>query len=180
MILLSYREMDIIIHDLELESFSSIFRNIDEKKFKIISDNKKIKNCKGCFECWIKTPGKCVIKDGYQDLGESFSKADKIIIISKCYYGGYSPFVKKVLDRSIPYLLPFFRIEDNEIHHKIRYKKKFRLEVHFYGENIDREVKNTANELVKANSINLNLKEYRIFFDSSFTMLKNQVLNEGG
>ncbi len=53
--------MDIIIHDLEPESFRSIFKDIDEKKFKIISDNKKIKNCKGCFECWIKTPGECVI-----------------------------------------------------------------------------------------------------------------------
>ena len=171
--------MDIIIHDLELESFSSIFRNIDEKKFKIISDNKKIKNCKGCFECWIKTPGECVIKDGYEGLGEEFSKADKIIIISKCYYGGYSPSIKKVLDRSIPYLLPFFRIENNEIHHKIRYKKKLRLEIHFYGENIDEEEKDTANELVKANSTNLNVKEYRVFFDSSFVILKNQVLNKG-
>jgi len=33
-------------------------------------------------------------------------------------------FVKNVLDRSIPYLLPFFKLKNNEMHHTIRYKKK--------------------------------------------------------
>ncbi|WP_407654270.1 MULTISPECIES: hypothetical protein [Caproicibacterium] len=34
------------------------------------------------------------------------SQCDELILISKCCYGGFSPFVKNVLDRSIPYIHP--------------------------------------------------------------------------
>ena len=70
----------------------------------IISDTGTIRHCVGCFGCWIKTPGKCVLKDGYDNLGELLSKSEKLTIISRCFYGCYSPFVKNVLDSSISYI----------------------------------------------------------------------------
>lgn len=98
--------MNVIIHDLNNEQFELLFPELNNNSH-IIFDNGTIKSCIGCFGCWIKTPGKCVIKDGYDNIGELFSKADKVIVISKCFYGGFSPFVKNVLDRSIAYMLPF-------------------------------------------------------------------------
>ena len=118
----------------------------------------------GCFYCWIKTPGECRIKDGYDNLAELYSKAEKIIIISRCYYGSYSPFVKNILDRSIPYLLPFFKIKNKEMHHTVRYKKKFYFDVYFYGENISDEEKKIAKNIVKANCINLNVDNFNVSF----------------
>jgi|GEM_PF-4494445 len=85
--------MNLIVHDLENLTFNKIF-NFNDRENYIISDNGSIKSCTGCFGCWIKTPGTCVIKDGYENTGRLFSKADNVLIFSRCYYGGYSPFVK--------------------------------------------------------------------------------------
>ena len=104
------------------------------------------------------------MKDGYENLAELYSKAEKITIISKCCYGTYSPFIKNVLDRSIPYLLPFFKLKNNEMHHTIRYKKKLFLEVYFYGKDLTELEKNIAEKTVKANCINLNIKKFNVSF----------------
>ena len=154
--------MEIIIHDLSEEKLNNIYKNTDNSL--IITDNKKIKSCMGCFYCWTKNPGECRIKDGYDNIAELYSKAEKIIIISKCCYGSYSPFIKNVLDRSIPYLLPFFKIKNKEMHHTIRYKKNLSFEVCFYGKNISNEEKEIAKNLVKANCINLNVTDFNVSF----------------
>jgi len=174
--------MQVVIHDMNKEEFQKIYEKLkveviekkikksknwienNEEEVKIISDENKIKNCTGCFCCWVKNPGRCILKDEYENLAELYSKAEKIIIISKCCYGTYSPFVKNVLDRSIPYLLPFFKLKNNEMHHTIRYKKKLFLEVYFYGKDLTELEKNIAEKTVKANCINLNVKKFNVSF----------------
>ena len=174
--------MQVVIHDMNREEFQKIYEKLkveviekkikksrnwienNEEEVKIISDENKIKNCTGCFCCWIKNPGRCILKDGYENLAELYSKAEKIIIISKCCYGTYSPFVKNVLDRSITYLLPFFKLKNNEMHHTIRYKKKLFLEVYFYGKDLTELEKNIAEKTVKANCVNLNVKKFNVSF----------------
>ena len=176
--------MDLIIHDLDNEKLENlkweiekkekiinkIKESIDQKKIiddeniSIICDNNKIKSCMGCFECWIKTPGKCKIRDGYENLAKLYSKADKVVIISQCIYGSYSPFVKNMLDRTIPYLLPFFKFKNKEMHHITRNKTKFDLNVYFYGKNLSPNEKTVAKEIVKANSVNLDVKNFKVSF----------------
>ncbi len=75
----------------------------------IISDTGTIRHCIGCFGYWIKTLGKCVLKDGYNSIGTILSMAGKVTIISRCFYGCYSPFVKNILDWSIRWMLLFFK-----------------------------------------------------------------------
>ncbi|MDD3339853.1 MAG: NAD(P)H-dependent oxidoreductase [Lachnospiraceae bacterium] len=162
--------MTVIIHDLENTELQTIFPQIG-KDTVLVSEKGSIKNCIGCFGCWIKTPGTCVLKDGYENMGWILSQAETVIIISKCYYGGYSPFVKNILDRSIPFLLPFFKIEKNETHHKQRYKNTFQLVVHFYGENITSQEMDIAHSLVKANAINLHATSCKVLFYQSFNQI---------
>ena len=38
-----------------------------------------IKPCMGCFSCWSRTPGECVIKDDMQKIYEKINSADIII-----------------------------------------------------------------------------------------------------
>ena len=155
--------MNILIHDLK--DFNKKIL-VNQKETVIISDNGKIHPCICCFGCWIKTPGQCVIKDGYDNMGELMSKSSRVIIISQCLYGGYSPFVKNILDKSISYLLPYFKIKNGESHHKRRYDNNIDLTVYFYGKITESE-KETARKLIKANGINMYMKTKVNFYTSS-------------
>lgn len=166
--------MNILIHDLSNEQFQSLFPQANND-ICIISDTGTIQHCIGCFGCWIKTPGKCVLKDGYGNMGKLLGESEEVTIISQCFYGCYSPFVKNVLDRSIPWLLPFFKIKNNETHHKRRYRNNIQLAVHFYGENITTEERETAKKLVKANCANFYVKSYKISFSNSLEELCKEV-----
>jgi hypothetical protein len=95
-----------------------------------------------------------VINDGYDNIGLLFSKCDHLVIVTQCFYGGYSPFIQNVFNRSIPYLLPYFEKRNGETHHKRRYDNNIILTVYFYGK-ISATEKETAKKLVVANGINL-------------------------
>ena len=120
-------------------------------EYKVINPKGSIHHCIGCFGCWIKTPGKCVIHDGYEGTGIDMGKCDELIIIGQCCYGGVSPFVKTVQDRAISYIHPDFVIRKGEMHHKRRYKNVITLSAYLYGENITDEEKELAKELMQAN-----------------------------
>ena len=140
--------MKLIITDLEKFDFSV------EGEYNIIKPQNEIKNCIGCFGCWGKTPGRCVIHDGYENTGIDLGKCTEVILISKCYYGSVSPFVKTVQDRAISYIHPDFVIRKGEMHHKRRYDNIISLTAYFYGENITEEEKETAKNLMQANADN--------------------------
>lgn len=154
--------MDILIHDLEAERFQALFPEIPDG-VRVISKTGEIKPCVGCFGCWVKTPGKCVIQDGYEALGEWLCGAERVTLISRCVYGGYSPFIKNVLDRSISYLLPFFKVKNGTTHHQQRYAHRFSLRVYFYGD-ISEEERAVAEVLVQANALNYHTSTHKVAF----------------
>lgn len=121
---------------------------------KIIKPGENIKHCIGCFGCWIKTPGECIIKDTFNRTGCEMGKCEELIMISECLYGGFSSFVKMVQDRCISYVRPDFDIVNGEMRHKRRYFNKIKLSAYFYGEDITENEKLTAENIVKANSKN--------------------------
>ena len=140
--------MKLIITDLEK------FNIPVEGEYNLINPKGSIKHCIGCFGCWIKTPGKCVLQDGYENTGIDMGKCTELILISKCFYGSVSPFVKIVQDRAISYIHPNFVIRKGEMHHKRRYKNVISLSALFYGENITDEEKETARNIMEANADN--------------------------
>ena len=149
--------MKTIIHDLKE---NEIEFNKDDK---ILVSNNCNNNCIGCFSCWIKHPKKCALKDEYSNITEYIKDSDELVLISKNRYGCYSSEVKKILERCIGYVLPYFEIRNNEIHHKSRYNKKLKLSTYFYG-NISNKDKECLEKLVKANAINLNAYDYSITY----------------
>lgn len=163
--------MKLLIHDLTPQEFISLGLKPGQDTT-VISDDGTIKNCIGCFGCWIKTPGRCVINDHYQNLGQLMSKCEEYVIMSKCCYGSYSSFVLNILNRSISYILPYFTDINGETHHKPRYNSRFALSVHFYGDNTTEAEKKTAGELVAANSINFNCIKYNVHFYDNMLSLK--------
>ena len=150
--------MRTIIHDLEEKDLNKFEFSSDDT---IIDSNKCSNNCIGCFSCWIKHPKKCIYDDEYSNIVESIKNSDELVLISKCRYGCYSNSVKRVLERCIGYVLPYFTIRNGEIHHKSRYSKDLKLFVYIYG-NIDELDKKAITDLVRANSVNLNASDFEI------------------
>lgn len=159
----------LIIYDIPNETLTA--KNYDV----LFSANPIVKPCMGCFGCWIKTPGRCVISDRCSDIPSYIAKCDEMIIISPVLFGGYSESIKAVIDRSIPYVLPYFRIVGGEMHHKIRYKHSFKLTVLFYGK-CDLEERQIAESLVHANSMNFGAKNYEVKFFDGIEELRNAIL----
>lgn len=67
----------------------------------------KISGCRGCFCCWNKTPGKCVIADDMQYVIDSELWADVIIWSFPLYYFSVPGGLKNLIDRQLPMVLPF-------------------------------------------------------------------------
>ena len=149
--------MKLLIHDLtEDQCAKTGLSDLSDKEYIIIKAKRIEKYCVGCFGCWLKTPGTCIVKDEFQHMGENIAKADELVIISKSSFGSYSSAVKNVLDRSISYVMPFFEIRKGEMHHAERYYKDLVISAYFYGEDITEDEMETSRNLVKANAVNLN------------------------
>ncbi len=62
----------------------------------------KITNCVGCYGCWTKTPGKCVIRDDAVRIYPRIAESDHLMYVSKIKYGCYDVPMKTLLERAIP------------------------------------------------------------------------------
>jgi len=120
----------------------------------------EINPCTGCFGCWVKTPGACVItKDSANEAAAKFIQADVVIILSRITYGGFSADVKSFLDRNISSILPFFKTIGGEMHHEKRYGKYPCWVAIGFGDYTDNE-RDTFTGLVKRNVINLHAPKH--------------------
>lgn len=145
--------MKLVIHDLSADKWHEIADRYPDCT--VIYDNGTIRPCVGCFGCWNKDPGKCVIRDGYDNMGYLIHHADEVIVISRYTYGGFSGFVKNVFDRSLAYVLPHIELVDGQSHHKKRYEEEKPYTYIFYGSNITDEDKDNAIRYVNAVSVNM-------------------------
>ena len=110
--------------------------------------------CLGCFGCWIKTPGTCVINDSGRIIPEKIVQSDLMIFLTPITFGGYSPELKKALDRAIPMLLPFFKKVHRETHHVMRYEKYPKLVAIGALPKPDQECEALFKQLLTRNAIN--------------------------
>ena len=82
-----------------------------------------IRYCVGCFGCWVKTPGECVTRDDSHDICCEYINSDLVIFASPIIMGFTSALLKKVYDKLISLVLPYFELVQNEVHHVARYDK---------------------------------------------------------
>lgn len=79
-----------------------------------------VHECRGCFACWSKTPGTCVIHDDMAGVIERIVAADVVIWSFPLYYFSLPSRVKMVMDRLLPMSLPFMT-DDASGGHPSRY-----------------------------------------------------------
>ena len=87
----------------------------------IIVKDKNIGTCIGCFGCWNKTPGICVIKDDMKEILDKILWADIIIWSFGLYYFNVPGRMKMLIDRQLPLALPFMVSESESGSHPMRF-----------------------------------------------------------
>ena len=107
----------------------------------VFSPRAGILNCCGCLDCWFQTPSKCRFHDTAAHMSTILSDCDELIVVSRCIYGSCSPFAKNLLDRSVSYVLPFFRKNGKLTAHFARYKNRLSIRFLYYGELLPDEKK---------------------------------------
>ena len=89
--------------------------------------DKDIRYCIGCFGCWVKTPGECVTADAGPQVCRTMIQSDFTLWAAPLIMGYPSALLKKVMDKSIPLIHPYFTVDQNEAHHRSRYARYPRL-----------------------------------------------------
>ena len=145
--------MKLVIHDLNAAEWAALGGRFDG--WRAVSDNGAIRPCVGCFACWDRTPGACVIRDGYGDMGALLHGAEEVTVVSRYTHGGFSGFVKNVFDRSLGYVLPQFEVVKGETHHRRRYDEDKPITFIFHGRALDEEEQASARRYVTAVCANL-------------------------
>ena len=78
--------------------------------------------CRGCFDCWTKTPGECAIHDSIADINRACMTSDVVVYLCPVVFGQFSANIKSAVDRWLPNMLPFFTTrKDGSTMHPPRY-----------------------------------------------------------
>ena len=110
--------------------------------------DKKISPCKGCFDCWVKTPGKCSLKDEHHEIAAEYINSDLVIFASPLKIGFLNALTKNAMDRLIPLLHPYIHLVNNECHHQPRYTSYPKL-----GFIVQKEIDSSEDELLVVKKI---------------------------
>ena len=124
---------------------------------------KKIANCVGCFGCWVKTPGKCVIRDDAVKIYPLIAQSKNLLYVSRLYYGSYDIAMKTMLERAIPVQQAFIRIHNQETHHVQRAVTEKNAVILAYGD-ITKEEQEIFRKLVARNAQNMCFRQWDIQF----------------
>ncbi len=83
-----------------------------------------IKPCRGEYNCWFKTPGKCFQDDDMRDFLPVLMETEIFVLATPLYVDGMTGPMKNMLDRMIPIAEPIIELRDDHCRHPGRVKIK--------------------------------------------------------
>ena len=75
--------------------------------------NLDIRPCLGCFSCWSRTPGRCVIDDDVRDVTLKMFASDVVIYSFPLFYYSVPSKLKALIERQLPTVAPFMQGQKN-------------------------------------------------------------------
>lgn len=154
--------MNLIMSDCPL-SFSLSFSSGQNTVIDLSALN--ISPCLGCFGCWVKTPGKCVIPDDAHKVYPLIAKSENVIYVTRLFHGSYSPIMKRMLERAIPIQQAFLHLYRGEVHHVPRNVVPKKAVIIAYGCD-DVEEQELFRNLTERNALNMLFTECKVLFPS--------------
>lgn len=79
-----------------------------------------IGDCRGCFNCWGATPGKCIQDDDMANVLTKIAESDIVVLATPVYVDGMTGSLKTLLDRCIPLLHGRFELRNDHCRHPLR------------------------------------------------------------
>jgi putative NADPH-quinone reductase len=85
--------------DKMVNAFIKGAQEVGAETINIFLADKEIEYCKGCYSCWFKNPGQCVIKDDMAEVLSDLAGANVIVLASPVYFNNISGTLKVFMDR---------------------------------------------------------------------------------
>ena len=142
--------------------------------------------CRGCFDCWVATPGICSADDYGREVAAAFAQSSLTLWLTPVHFGGYGSTLKKIIDRLICLSSPFFMKKDGRLRKKPRYTSYPNLAVVGCLPAPDAEREAVFKRLVSRNALNLHVPAYtsavlyQSFSDEQISSILSAMLAETG
>ena len=99
-------------------------REAGAKTEEVFLIEKNIEHCRGCFACWGKTPGKCIIDDDMAELIDRYLDSDYVGMATPVYGMFMTAVLKNFTDRFLPLATPHIhKNKDGSFYHDGRVKQ---------------------------------------------------------
>ena len=132
--------------------------------------DKSINACIGCWSCWLKTPGRCVMKDQMSESYSDYINSDTVILLMDTVQGFISHQAKAFLDRTIPHYIPYIKIVDGECHHLARYQSYPDMIFYYDSDGLTNQEEQVIEDYLYRTAYHFQSKGYRIAADDSIKL----------
>ena len=69
-----------------VEAFLQGAQEAGAETLNVFLAEKEIQHCRGCFSCWLKTPGRCIIEDDMMRILAAVVGADVLVLSTPLYF----------------------------------------------------------------------------------------------
>jgi multimeric flavodoxin WrbA len=146
-------------------------RNLYDEPLKVVRlGDQSITACIGCWTCWLKTPGRCAMKDKMTESYPDYVNSDTVILLMNTAQGFISHQAKAFLDRTIPHYNPYIEMVDGECHHVARYKSYPDMVFYYDTVGLTNQEEQVIEDYLYRTAYHFKSKAYRIVKDGSFKL----------
>lgn len=144
--------MKVIVHDLQEKSWQELGMRLQEKDIVISEDGR----CAGV------------------DIRDVIGSCGQLVLISRCVFGGFSPFVQGVLEECRRYFGPFLEMRHGQTHYEVRSENRntFGMVCCFYGDHITPMEEQSARIQSVSDGISLQARGVKIVFYDTLEKLR--------
>jgi hypothetical protein len=146
-------------------------RNLYNELLKVVRlGDEPITACIGCWNCWLKNPGRCVMKDQMAEFYPDYVNSDTVILLMDTAQGFINHQAKAFLDRTIPHYNPYIEIVDGECHHVARYKSYPDMVFFYDPEGLTSQEEQVIEDYLYRTAYHFKSKAYRIVKDGDLQL----------
>jgi multimeric flavodoxin WrbA len=146
-------------------------KNLYDEPLKVVRlGDQSITACIGCWNCWLKTPGRCVMKDQMAEFYPDYVNSDTVILLMDTAQGFINHQAKAFIDRTIPHYHPYIEIVDGECHHVARYECYPDMVFYYDTEGLTNQEEQVIEDYLYRTAYHFKSKAYRIVKDGSLQL----------